>query len=68
MPPAPMVATLLAYHDTAGGGSGDLAVLFVVLGVLATAAWLIFSELRFAHTVMTAVGGWIAGLTLFFLF
>jgi hypothetical protein len=33
----------------AGGDGGNLAVLFVVLGIVATADWLIFSELRWVH-------------------
>ena len=67
-------ATLLAYHDgTSGGGGGGAApggsmvLLFVFLGVLATAGWLIFSEMRWATTVTIAAVGWVAGIALMFL-
>ncbi len=56
---------LLAYHDSQGGNS-SLVLLFVFLGVVATAGWLIFSELEWRHTVMVTVGGWVAGLVLTF--
>jgi hypothetical protein len=50
----------------AGGDGGNLAVLFVVLGLVATADWLIFSELRWVHTVTVAVAGWAAGFSVAF--
>jgi hypothetical protein len=62
-------STLIAYHDSAhGGGSGNLAVLFVFLGVLATAAWLIFSEMRWRNTLLITAAGWVVvvGLSLAF--
>lgn len=54
---------LIAYHGTQGGG--NLPMLFVFLGVLATAGWLIFSTLEWRYTVMTIVAGWavLLGLT-----
>jgi hypothetical protein len=59
--------TFLAYHGThAGGDGGNLSVLFIFLGVVGTAAWLIFSELRWVHTVTVAVAGWAAGLSVAF--
>jgi len=57
-------STILAYHGTHGGGGGNLSVLFVFLGVIATAVWLIFSELQWRHTVAVTVAGWAAGLSL----
>jgi len=54
------------HGTTVGNDDGNLIVLFVFLGVLASAGWLIFSELRWAHTVAITVGGWAAGLTVFF--
>jgi hypothetical protein len=54
---------LLAYHGTQGGS--NLPMLFVFLGVLATAGWVIFSTLEWRYTVMTTVAGWavLLGLT-----
>ena len=54
---------LLAYHGTQGGN--NLPMLFVFLGVLATAGWVIFSTLEWRYTVMTTVAGWavLLGLT-----
>ncbi len=59
----PAVSAIIAYHGSQCGDS-SLALLFVFLGVLATAGWLIFSELEWRHTVMVTVGGWAAGLVL----
>jgi hypothetical protein len=57
----------LAYHGSHAGGDGsDLAVLFVFLGIVGTAAWLVFSELRWVHTITVAVAGWAAGLSVAF--
>lgn len=65
--PTFVTSTLLAYHDSrAGSDGGNLMVLVVFLGVIATAVWLIFSELRWMHTVGLAVAGWVAGLSLVF--
>lgn len=61
--PVPHLFTpaMLAYHGTTHtSGSGSVAVLFVFLGILATAGWLIFSELRWRHTILVTVAGWIA--------
>lgn len=61
-------SSLLAYHGTGSGGDGGgIAVLFVFLGVIATAVWLIFSQLRWVHTVTVASAGWVAGLSVLFL-
>ena len=63
------MSALLAYHGTThGGGSGGMAVLFVFLGVLATAGWLIFSELRWRNTLLITTAGWVVVLTLSFTF
>ncbi len=62
------MSSMLAYHDRAGDGGGNIIMLVVFLGVLATAAWLIFSELRWVHTVGVAVAGWVAGLAVMFVF
>jgi hypothetical protein len=60
-------ASVFAYHPThAGSEGGNLVVLFVFLGVVATAAWLMFSELKWVQTVSVAVGGWVAGLSFAF--
>jgi hypothetical protein len=67
--PASSLATssFLAYHGThAGSDGGNIMVLVVFLGVIATALWLIFSELRWVHTVSLAVAGWVAGLSVAF--
>lgn len=69
--PVPHVLTpaMFAYHGTTHtSGSGSMTVLFVFLGVLATAGWLIFSELRWRHTVLVTVAGWVAVLALSFTF
>lgn len=58
---------LLAYHRR-GDDGGGIAVLLVFIGVLATAGWLIFSELRWSHTVSTTIAAWVAGIGLYFLF
>jgi hypothetical protein len=66
MPIAPLATSaLIAYHDSQGGTSG-LALLFVFVGLLATAGWLIFSELEWRHTVLITVAGWVVGLALTF--
>ena len=59
----PPTTELLGYHGTQGGG--NLPMLFVFLGVLATAGWLIFSTLEWRYTVMATVAGWtvLLGLT-----
>ena len=61
--------TLLGYHGTThGGGEGSSSpwLLIVVLGLAATAGWLVFSELRWRNTVLTAAGAWIVGLGMLF--
>jgi type IV secretory pathway VirB2 component (pilin) len=55
----------LAYHGTQTGG-GNLAILFVFIGVIATVGWLIFSKLSWRNTVIVTVAGWIGGLVLTF--
>lgn len=56
---------MLANHQRAPGSGGNLAVLWIFLGVLGTAGWLIFSELPWARTMLVTVLGWTAvvGLT-----
>jgi hypothetical protein len=53
-------SALLANHQRIHGGGGNLAVLWVFLGVLASAGWLIFSELPFRTTVAITAAGWLA--------
>jgi hypothetical protein len=55
---------VLATHQRHHGGGGNLAVLWVFLGVLASAGWLIFSELPFRKTMVITVIGWIAIIAL----
>lgn len=59
---------VIAYHGTqaGGGGSGASWPLFLFLGITATAVWLLFSQLRWRHTVMVAVAGWLVGFALTF--
>jgi hypothetical protein len=54
-----------AYHGGQGGGSG-LALLAVFVGLIATAGWLIFSELEWRNTVLITLAGWAVGLALTF--
>jgi hypothetical protein len=61
-------SALLANHQRLHGGGGNLAVLWVFLGVLASAGWLIFSELPFRTTVAITGVGWIAVAALTFWF
>jgi len=70
MPMAPfLMSALMAYHDgVQRSGSGNLTVLFVFLGVLATAGWLIFSELRWRNTLLVTAAGWVIVLALSFAF
>ncbi len=58
---------ILAYHGThgEGGGPGPVAAI-LVLGVFVTVGWLLFSNLTFRTTVVSAVGGWLAALALLF--
>lgn len=58
-------SVLLAYHGGQGGDSG-LALLVVFVGIVATAGWLIFSELEWRTTVLITVAGWVLGLGLTF--
>ena len=59
---------LVAYHDgSGGGGEMSIAGLFIFLGAVATVVWLIFSQLRWLHTVLATVGAWAAGLGLIFI-
>ena len=58
-------ASVLAYHQH-GGAGGNLAVLFVFLGGVVTAGWLLFSKLRWRNTVLVAVAGWMIGLAVTF--
>lgn len=66
---AASLLTVLAYHGTthgSGGGSSSPSLLIIVLGLAATAGWLIFSELRWRNTVLTAASAWIVGLGMLF--
>ena len=67
---SPLATTsLLAFHDGQGAGEGGgIAILLVFVGVLATTGWLIFSELRWRHTVSVTAAAWVAGIGLYFLF
>ena len=53
-------SALFANHQRVHGGGGNLAVLWAFFGVIASAGWLIFSELPFRTTVAITVVGWIA--------
>lgn len=59
-----LIPIVFAYHNTGHGGgeSSNLTLLFAVLGIFATAAWLIFSELSWRNTVAAAVAAWILGI------
>ena len=64
-----LASTLIAYHDSAhGGGSGNLTLLFVFVGVIATAGWLIFSEMKWRNTLLVSAAGWVVVLGLSFTF
>jgi len=49
----------LANHQQVLSGEGNLAVLWVFLGLAATAGWLIFSELPGRQTVLVTLAGWL---------
>lgn len=70
MPLTPLLTSaLIAYHDGAhSGGSGNLTVLFVFLGVIATAGWLIFSEMKWRNTLLVSAAGWVVVIGLSFAF
>jgi len=57
----------LAYHQGGHGGSDSLMGLWVFLGIVATVAWLIFSEMAWRQTLMMTALGWVgvAGLVYF---
>ncbi len=61
------LAPLLAYHQGTAGG-GNMLVLILFLGILATAGWLIFSELDWNKTLAVTGAGWAAILTVAFVF
>ena len=61
------IDALFAFHDGATrGGSGNLAILFVFVGVLGTAGWLIFSEMKWRNTLLVTAAGWVVILGLSF--
>ena len=47
---------LVATHLTSGGGDPMVGIVFV--GILASAAWVLFSPLAWRWTVLSTVGGW----------
>ncbi len=55
---------LVAYHGTQGGG--NLVVLVVFIGALATVGWMIFSTLKWRTTLTITIVGWILALGLTF--
>jgi hypothetical protein len=54
---------VLAYHGTEGG-DGSPMILVVFLGAIATAAWVLFSSLRWRNTMLVLAGGWLVVLIL----
>ena len=58
---------LFAYHQGSAGG-GNMLVLILFIGILATAGWLIFSELDWNKTLAVTGAGWAAILTVSFVF
>jgi hypothetical protein len=57
--------TIIANHTAATGGNpGNPMVGWVFGGIVATAAWLLFSQLRWRNTVAVTIVGWVAGLAL----
>jgi hypothetical protein len=65
--PTPLLAaiTILANHTPATGGSeANPMVGWVFGGLVATAVWLLFSQLRWRSTVAVTAVGWVVGLGL----
>ncbi len=61
--PFPFLATLTAYHDGGThGASTSVTGMLVVLGILMTVGWLVFSQLEFRATVGLAAGAWVVGI------
>jgi hypothetical protein len=61
--------SVLATHTpSTGGGPGNPMVGWVFGGLVATAAWLLFSQLRWRNTVAITVAGWTVGLGLLLAF
>lgn len=58
-------STVLAFHQ-GGGGGGDIGMLIIVLGGIATPVWLLFSTLAWRTTVSVALGVWAVALTMAF--
>lgn len=62
------IAPMIAFHDGAqSAGDGGVATLLVFLGAVGTAAWLIFSTLRWRTTLLVTASGWIAIVALIWL-
>jgi hypothetical protein len=55
---------VIAYHGTEGGGDGNPAILIGFLGVVATAAWMLFSTLRWRNTMLVLAAGWLVMIAL----
>jgi hypothetical protein len=61
MPTAPLSTLLLAFHQGGGGGgTGSPLILVGFLGIIATAVWVLFSELRWRNTMLVTAAGWTA--------
>lgn len=61
--PAAFLTTLTGYHDGGThGASTSVTGMLVVLGILVTVGWLVFSQLEFRTTVGVAAGAWMAGI------
>ena len=56
-----VLAAVLATHET---GESNPMVGWVFGGIVATAAWVLFSRLQWRNTVLITVAGWAVGLGL----
>ncbi len=56
---------VLAFHDGQGGGSSPIVGIVFLAGI-ATAAWVIFSTLKWRNTMLVTAAGWVLVLGLAF--
>jgi hypothetical protein len=61
-----LAPTVLAFHQGQGGAPTSVPLLLGVIGLIATAVWLLFSTLKWRNTVLTAAGVWATGLVVLF--